>query len=76
MAHKLNLEIVAEGVETENQRDILAMHGCHQMQGYFYCRPMEAEKFAELLRALKDDSSEYARWWREPAGESFSVYSG
>ena len=51
MARNLNLETVAEGVETREQRDFLASHGCHIMQGYYFGRPMPHEKFEELLLA-------------------------
>ncbi|MDE2414029.1 MAG: EAL domain-containing protein [Comamonadaceae bacterium] len=40
MARNLDLEVVAEGVETEAQRDFLARHGCDLYQGYLFARPM------------------------------------
>ncbi|HJW56983.1 MAG TPA: GGDEF domain-containing phosphodiesterase, partial [Burkholderiaceae bacterium] len=46
MAHKLNLKVVAEGVETEQQRDLLAAVGCDYGQGYLFSRPVSAEEFA------------------------------
>jgi diguanylate cyclase (GGDEF)-like protein len=42
LAHALSLRVVAEGVETEGQRDILLSLGCDELQGYFYARPMPA----------------------------------
>ncbi len=39
LAHSLGLRVVAEGVETEAQRQWLAAHGCEQMQGYLFARP-------------------------------------
>ncbi|PVZ10494.1 PAS domain S-box-containing protein/diguanylate cyclase (GGDEF) domain-containing protein [Pseudomonas sp. URIL14HWK12:I9] len=42
LAHALKLEVVAEGVETAEQRDILAQQGCDQVQGYLYGRPVPA----------------------------------
>lgn len=39
LAHDLGLEVIAEGVETRGQRDILAALGCDAAQGYFYARP-------------------------------------
>jgi diguanylate cyclase (GGDEF)-like protein/PAS domain S-box-containing protein len=50
MANNLGVTVVAEGVETEGQRDILRDKGCHEAQGYFYYRPMPAE---ELLKVLQ-----------------------
>jgi diguanylate cyclase len=49
MAHSLGLRVVAEGVETEAQRDLLVALGCDEMQGYLFARPMSAQVLA--LRA-------------------------
>ncbi len=51
MARSLNLQVVAEGVETREQVEFLRHHGCHTAQGYFFSRPLPAEeclKFLEL----------------------------
>jgi EAL domain-containing protein (putative c-di-GMP-specific phosphodiesterase class I) len=45
LGHTLGLEVIAEGVETANQRDFLAMHGCRAFQGYLFGRPVTAEQF-------------------------------
>jgi len=50
MAHKLNLEVVAEGVETIEQRDQLKAYGCDSMQGYWFSRPLSAATCEALLR--------------------------
>jgi diguanylate cyclase (GGDEF)-like protein len=42
MAHSLQLRVVAEGVETEAQRDELVRLGCDELQGYLFARPMSA----------------------------------
>ncbi len=49
MAHKLGMKVVAEGVETESQRDLLRQIGCDFAQGYLYSPPVSAEDFELLL---------------------------
>ena len=49
MAHKLGLKVIAEGVETEQQRDMLAAAGCDYGQGYLFSRPVPAKEFEKLL---------------------------
>lgn len=49
MAHALGMVVVAEGVETAGQRDVLIRLGCEIAQGYFYHRPLPAQEFANLL---------------------------
>ena len=49
MAHGLQLKVVAEGVENAAQLAFLHEHGCDQVQGYFYSKPLPAAEFAELL---------------------------
>ena len=50
IARTLNLEVIAEGIETEVQRDLLAMMGCHYGQGYLLAMPMPASQAEELVR--------------------------
>jgi len=50
MGHSLGLKIVAEGVETESQRDFLATEGCDILQGYLLSRPLPADQFKPLLK--------------------------
>ena len=49
IAKKLDLEVVAEGVETAQQRDVLTVGGCDQLQGYYFSPPVPAEQFHQLL---------------------------
>ena len=51
MGHRLEVGIVAEGVETEDQAQFLRDHGCDEVQGYHLGRPMPAAAFAEMLDA-------------------------
>jgi diguanylate cyclase (GGDEF)-like protein len=46
MAHTLDLRVVAEGVETERQRDLLVSMGCDDLQGFLFARPMSAQALA------------------------------
>jgi EAL domain-containing protein (putative c-di-GMP-specific phosphodiesterase class I) len=50
LAHGLGLKVVAEGIETQTQADMLKDIGCEMGQGYFYARPASAEKIGQLLR--------------------------
>jgi len=52
LAHSLDLEVVAEGVETEAQVNFLRSHGCDQMQGYYFAAPCSAD---QCTQALRDD---------------------
>ncbi len=49
LAQSLKLDVIAEGVETEAQRDFLRERGCHQMQGYLFSRPLPAGDITPLL---------------------------
>lgn len=50
MAKSLNLKTIAEGVESREQYDFLRHRECDEMQGYFYSRPLPAQRFAEMLK--------------------------
>lgn len=49
MADKLQLEVLAEGVETKEQVELLQNIGCDQVQGYYYAKPMPEDEFYNLL---------------------------
>ena len=51
MAHELGMKVVAEGVETGQQRDLLLQAGCDYGQGYLFARPVNAEGLESLLRS-------------------------
>ena len=50
LGHKLQLRVLAEGVETEQQRRFLLDNDCDDMQGYLFSRPVSADAIAELAR--------------------------
>jgi len=49
MGQSLRLNLVAEGVETEQQLKFLDSIGCHVMQGYLFCRPIPADEIADFI---------------------------
>ena len=51
MAHKLGLKVVAEGIETEQQRELLLAAGCDYGQGYLFAKPLIALEFEALLQS-------------------------
>lgn len=52
MANNLKLDLIAEGVETQEQRDFLLKNGCYEVQGYFYHKPSPANEVEERLKNL------------------------
>lgn len=48
MAHKLGIKVIAEGIETELQRELLSQAGCDFGQGYLFARPLPAAEFSRL----------------------------
>lgn len=50
LAHKLGIEVVAEGVETEAQLSKLTEWGCHKVQGYLFSRPLPAKDSVDFIR--------------------------
>ncbi len=50
LGHRLNLRVIAEGVETQEQLDFLRIRGCDEIQGYFYARPLLAEDIIEFIK--------------------------
>jgi len=50
LAHSLNLDVIAEGVETPGQVEYLIRRGCEMVQGYYFSKPVNAEEFEALLR--------------------------
>ncbi|MDD5177269.1 MAG: EAL domain-containing protein [Sterolibacterium sp.] len=52
LGQSLGLNVIAEGVETETQRDFLAGAGCHAYQGYFFSRPLPIDSFEQFAQSL------------------------
>jgi len=50
MAHNLGLNVVAEGVETEEQRAFLEQHDCSVCQGFLFSKPLPLDKFESLFQ--------------------------
>ena len=49
MAHTLNIDVIAEGVENAEQRDLLKTFGCRLAQGFYFSKPLPAQDFTKLL---------------------------
>ena len=53
MARHLNLDVIAEGVEQQEQMAFLTERGCHCYQGYYFSRPLAADRFEAFARNWK-----------------------
>lgn len=53
MAFNLNMNVIAEGVETQEQLEFLSAEGCNQIQGYYFSKPLPIDAYVELLKAGK-----------------------
>jgi diguanylate cyclase (GGDEF)-like protein/PAS domain S-box-containing protein len=53
MAHKLNLKVIAEGIETQEQLNLLKASGCDFGQGYFLSKPLTADRFEQFIANKK-----------------------
>lgn len=52
LAHSIGLDVVAEGVETEEQAQFLRKHSCEELQGYLFSRPLPVDEFEKMLREV------------------------
>jgi EAL domain-containing protein (putative c-di-GMP-specific phosphodiesterase class I) len=59
MGHNLNLDVVAEGIENEDQLNVLQKLGCTYVQGLLFGDPMSADNYLELLLAQADGTDSY-----------------
>ncbi len=55
LAKSLNLELIAEGVETAEQKDFLIANGCRNIQGYYYSKPLDSAEMEKLLLGYIED---------------------
>ncbi len=76
MAEKLGLGLLAEGVETKEQVEVLKTIGCDHVQGYYYAKPMPAEEFFQmLLKDLRVNKNEEKNNGYTDGGTVLSSYS-
>jgi len=59
LAHALNLQVVAEGVEEEAELNVLREHGCEYVQGYYFSKPLSVEDFTNLIVNSVTNKSSY-----------------
>ena len=60
LSKAMGFSVIAEGVETEEQRGFLSSMGCHSFQGYLFSRPLPLEEFQLMLPALAYRKNQYA----------------
>ncbi len=58
MAHSLDLEVIAEGIEDDEQREFIQSENCDRAQGYFYGKPLSTGEFEDLLRTQSANAAE------------------
>jgi diguanylate cyclase (GGDEF)-like protein len=61
LGHSLNIKTTAEGVESQDQLNMLREHGCTEAQGYLFSRPVPATELAMLIERLKRTNGEIGR---------------
>ena len=71
MAHSLKMDVIAEGVETREQMDFLVSRKCFDMQGYYFSRPVPAEKIGQLME-YKNISVKY----NESRSQDIEIHKG
>lgn len=55
LAHSLNLTVIAEGVESVQQQNLLSQLRCDQIQGFYFCRPVNATDLEHFIRRYRSD---------------------
>lgn len=59
LAHSLNLQVIAEGVETKDHEEFLIKEGCDEVQGFRYSKPIPKEDFAKFVENYNNDLSSF-----------------
>ncbi|MFC3748878.1 EAL domain-containing protein [Paenibacillus sp. GCM10012306] len=65
MARQLNMDVIAEGIETRAQLDILTAQNCNEVQGYFYSRPLSADDVEQQFFVPRREGSEFMEQRRD-----------
>ena len=55
LAKRLDMKVIAEGVETKEHVDFLRTHGCDYFQGYYFAKPLPQAEFEKLLDAQQQE---------------------
>jgi EAL domain-containing protein (putative c-di-GMP-specific phosphodiesterase class I) len=76
LAHELDKEVIAEGVETDEQAALLASMGCDFLQGYLFSRPMPAAKAGDYLRSRPEPVASQVRPVRRRAARGDAARQG
>ena len=65
MAHAIDMQVIAEGVETKSQADFLKSVGCLKLQGFYFAQPMDADGFGNLLKKESEKPDQNSEKERE-----------
>ena len=57
LAKALGQQVIAEGVETQEQMDFLRENHCHEIQGYLYSKPLSAKDMTAFLQQVSEDNA-------------------
>ncbi|MBU3898693.1 MAG: EAL domain-containing protein [Gammaproteobacteria bacterium] len=75
LAHNLRIQVIAEGVETNAQVERLRQAGCHNFQGYYFARPMQATQVPAFIANFQRQQGLQAKSAREPGAQLEAVIS-
>ncbi len=56
LANNLELDVLAESIETKEQVDFLIQHGCSLVQGYYYSKPLPEDEFIAYVSSFNDSA--------------------